>query len=92
MADKLNTYLKRTLYVIIGLIMFGPLFFWKGGDKPPQEIMGDGMYPRRYGGMAMSRPPEQYQQQQDPRMYQQQMDMRHMNPPGYTVTGKIVYD
>jgi hypothetical protein len=53
--------------------------------------MADGMYPRRYGGMAMSHPADQYQQQ-DPRMYQQQMDIRHMNPPGYTVTGKIVYD
>ena len=47
------------------------------------------MYPRRYGGMAMSRP-DQYNL--DPRIYPNQPDMRQMNPPGYTVTGRIVYD
>ena len=51
--------------------------------------MNDGMYPRRYGGMALSKPD---QNNQDPRLYQNQPDMRQMNPLGYKVTGRIVYD
>lgn len=73
--------------------MFGPFFFWEGGNKSQQELAADAMYPRRYGGMAMSRPGYQDQYTQDPRMYpQNQPDVRSMNPPGYTVTGRIVED
>jgi hypothetical protein len=77
----------------MALGMFGPFFFWKGGNKSEQELAADAMYPRRYGGMSMERPVYQNQYNQDPRMYpQNQGDVRSMGNPGYTVTGKIVYD
>ena len=52
--------------------------------------MNDSMYPKRYGGMAMSKPDQNIK---DPRLYQNQQDTdtRQMNPSGYKVAGRIVY-
>ena len=91
MAQKLNTGIRISIYVIITLALLGPFFFWKGGNKSEQEMAADAMYPRRYGGMSMDRQVYPGQYNQDTRMYQQnQVDIRSIGNPGYIVTGRIV--
>lgn len=90
---RFNRKLKYFLMAITALVMFGPFFFWKGGQvqpKDPDPIID--AYPKRHGGMYLNRFGMRDQLNQVSQGQHHPQPYQPMNPPGIIVTGQIVED
>jgi hypothetical protein len=63
----MNKFIKRSLMVLVGLLMFGPFLFWQGQPPSQSELIAEAGYPKRHGGMYLNRygPNDQYSEGND---------------------------